>query len=70
MVLVHVIHQPSEATALSAAKLTHAKLLVVLGNLPLGEVAQLPLLFLNIDRNILFGPSPFSLNWCVLILNF
>ena len=70
VVLVHVIHQPSEASALSAAKLTHAELLVVLGNLPLGEVAQFPLLFMNIDRNILFGSSPFSLNWCVLIIYF
>ena len=44
VVPVHVVHQPAEAPALLGAQLAHAELLVVLRDLPLGQLAQrLPL---------------------------
>ena len=69
VVFVHVINQPSEATALFLAQLANTELLVVLSNLFLGAVTQLSLLLQAFHWNNFLWSSSLSFDWSFFTLN-
>ena len=69
VIFVHVIHQPPEPAALFLTELANTELLVVLGNLLLGAVAQLSLRFQTFQWNNFLWPSSLSFYRNVFTLN-